>query len=94
MDAAGTLTGTRVTMDMLAKALSSQLRRPVENMTNVSGVFDFVLLWRPDSVNAADSSRPSLFTALSEQIGVRLEARQLQAVVIVINHLDLTPTAN
>ena len=42
-----TLRGRRVTMDMLAKALSSQLRAPVENGTTIIGSFDFSLVWQP-----------------------------------------------
>jgi uncharacterized protein (TIGR03435 family) len=94
MASAGTLIGTQVNADMLAKTLSSQLQRPVQNMTGINGAFDFTLEWRPDSPGVIDSTRPSLFTALREQLGLRLDARELPAEVIVVDRLDLTPTAN
>jgi uncharacterized protein (TIGR03435 family) len=58
-------------------------------------VFDFTLEWTPDSADApTDSSRPSLVTALREQLGLRLDARQLPVEVVVVDHLDLVPTSN
>jgi uncharacterized protein (TIGR03435 family) len=79
---------------MLAVALSSQLGRPVENITGVSGVFDFTLSWRPDTGAALDDSRPSLLTAIREQLGLRLVARETQVEVVVVDRLELNPTAN
>lgn len=94
MPVAGTLTGSRVTTDMLATVLSNQLRRPVQNLTKTTGVFDFTLRWQPDSASVTDTSRPSLFTALREQLGLRLESRLMDADVVVIDRLDLVPTEN
>jgi uncharacterized protein (TIGR03435 family) len=95
MTAPGILTGRRVTADMLAKALSSQLGEPVENLTRLTGSFDFTLQWRPDTAGAADDgTRASLFTAIQEQLGLRLEARRVPVDVIVIDRLALTPTPN
>ena len=92
--AAGVLTGRRVTMDMLAKALSSQLSAPVENATRIAGSFDFTLQWQPDGAPIGDVSRPSLFTAIREQLGLRLDVRRSPVDVIVVDRLSLTPTAD
>ena len=95
MTTPGILRGRHVTADMLAKALSSQLGEPVENLTRLTGSFDFTLQWRPDTPGAADdSTRASLFTAIQEQLGLRLEARRVPVDVIVIDRLSLTPTPN
>ena len=95
MPAAGTLIGTRVNADMLATVLSNQLGQPVENATQLPGVFDFTLQWTPDTGPQADSvSRPSLFTAVREQLGLRLLPRRIAAEVLVIDSLQLTPTGN
>jgi uncharacterized protein (TIGR03435 family) len=94
MTEAGTLRGRRVTMDMLAKALSSQLEAPVENGTKVTGSFDFTLLWQPADAPIGDVSRPSIFTALREQLGLRLDARRTSVDVIVVDRLSLTPAPN
>jgi uncharacterized protein (TIGR03435 family) len=79
-------------MDMLAKALSSQLSAPVENATKGAGSFDFTLQWQPDGAPIGDVSRPSLFTAIREQLGLRLDVRRAPADVIVIDRLSVTPT--
>jgi uncharacterized protein (TIGR03435 family) len=94
MTEAGVLRGRRVTMDMLAKALSSQLKAPVENGTRVNGSFDFTLVWQPADAPSGDLSRPSLFTALREQLGLRLDVRRTQVEVLVIDRLSLTPVSD
>jgi uncharacterized protein (TIGR03435 family) len=95
MSARGSLIGTRVTADMLTKVLSSQLGRPVENRTGLVDTFDFTLQWRPDEgAPIAGDDRPSLFTAIREQMGFRLMARKAPVDVIVIDHLEITPTDN
>lgn len=95
MRAAGHLAGTRVTATMLAKVLSNQLGRPVEDETGFAGVFDFVLQWSPDAADpAAEQSPASLFTALREQLGLRLVARRMPVDVVVIDRVDPRPTEN
>jgi uncharacterized protein (TIGR03435 family) len=90
--ATGRLVGTQVTTWMLAKVLSSQLHRSVEDRTNLQGVFDFKLEWTPDTVEPANG--PSLFTALPEQLGFKLEARKGPVEVLVIDHIENAPTEN
>ena len=93
MNAAGVLTGRRVTIDMLAKALSSQLGAPVENGTRINGSFSFTLQWQPDGIPLGDTpTRPSLFTAIREQLGLRLDVRRLPVDVVVVDRLSLTQT--
>jgi uncharacterized protein (TIGR03435 family) len=94
MTEAGVLKGRRVTMDMLAKALSSQLKAPVENGTRITGSFDFSLVWQPEDAPIGNVARPSIFTAIREQLGLRLDARRVPVDVIVIERLSLTPTPN
>ena len=96
MSDSGTLTGARVTADMLATVLSNQLGRPVQNKTAFQGRFDFTLRWAPDTgVAPGDSQdRPSLFTALREQLGFRLIAQRTATDVVVIDHVERTPTEN
>ena len=96
MSDSGSLTGTRVTADMLATVLSNQLGRPVQNMTGFTGVFDFTLRWTPDTgaVPASSDDRPSLFTAIREQLGFRLVSRRTPTDVVVIDHVERTPAEN
>jgi uncharacterized protein (TIGR03435 family) len=90
---AGTLTGTHVTTDMLAKVLSNELKVPVQNRTNYSAFFDFTLRWQPDTGGApAVADAPSLFTAVREQLGLRLEPQKGPIDVLVIDAVNSSPT--
>jgi uncharacterized protein (TIGR03435 family) len=92
----GSLTGTRVTADMLATVLSNQLGRPVKNETGFAGTFDFTLRWAPDTaIASADTAdRASLFDAIREQLGFRLVAQRTPTTVIVVDHVERTPADN
>ena len=96
MTTRGHLAGTKVTAAMLAKVLSGQVGRPVEDLTGLKDPFDFVLEWTPDLDAAADAppGRPSIFTAIREQLGFRLNSRSAPTEVIVIDHVRSSPTDN
>ena len=89
----GTLIGTTVTTAMLARVLSNQLGRPVQDQTGFSGVFDFTLRWAPDT-NTEPTDRPPLPTALREQLGFRLEPHRQPTDVVVIDRVERTPVDN
>ena len=85
------------TMDSLALFLDSILDRAVTNGTGLKGVFDIRLEFSPEgtipavdpALLAADPPRaPSIFTALQEQLGLRLEPGQAPGEVIVIESID------
>jgi len=91
-DGAGSVVSTATPISRLALKLSVLLGVPVTDETAVSGPFDFILRWIPD--NAADTTAgPSLFTAIQEQLGLKLEARKVPVDVLVIDHADL-PSEN
>jgi uncharacterized protein (TIGR03435 family) len=81
------------------------LDRPVLDQTKLEGRYDFTLTWTPDETQfggrggqapaAADPANapPGLFTAIQEQLGLKLEATKAPADVIVIDKLE-KPTAN
>lgn len=95
MTGAGRLAGTAVTAAMLANVLSDQLGRSVQDQTGITGVFNFTLEWRPDSTDAAAlPAGPSLFTAMPEQLGLKLEARKGPVEVLVIDSVDNSPVGN
>lgn len=82
----GRIQMTGVTMDDLAKFLSSDVQRAVLNKTGISGRFDIDLKWSPDLTE--DENRPSLFTALKEQLGLRVEAQKAPGKVLVVDQLQ------
>jgi uncharacterized protein (TIGR03435 family) len=86
-------------MSSLVNFLSKQLGRPVADKTGLTGLFDIRLDWTPGSEQApgpfgpipdapppADTSGPSLFTALQEQLGLRLESARGPVEVVVIDN--------
>ena len=68
--------------------------RPVVDHTNLLGRYDFTLLWTPDSIRATPTDEaPGLFTALQEQLGLKLEPTRAPADVLVIDAAT-KPTQN
>jgi len=102
MPGRGRLIGTEVSAEMLAKVLSNQLGRSVEDQTALKGVFNFELEWEPDPSSARPDVMPasglgagaSLFTAVQEQLGLKLQARKGPVEVLVIDHIESVPTEN
>lgn len=87
----GHLSGKGVPIAALADRLSGpvfQLGRPVLDRTGIAGLYDFSLDWTPDD------STPSVFTALQEQLGLRLEAQKGPVEVLVVDSMERKPTAN
>jgi uncharacterized protein (TIGR03435 family) len=80
------------TIQMLADAsLSSEVQRKVVNRTGLTGVFDIDLHWSPDGpAGVSTSSDPavSIFTALQEQLGLKLESTTGPVDVLVIDHIE------
>ena len=69
-------------MDGFARILARQTQAPVVNRTGLEGLFNFQLHWRREGVSGTDE--PSLFTALQEQLGLRLRAEKTAVEVLVI----------
>jgi len=95
----GRLTGTKVTAAMLAKVLSSEIGRPIEDATGIKEPFDFVLEWAPDVDEAHPlppmiAKRASLFTAIREQLGLRLVSHKTTVEVVKIDSVSEVPTEN
>ena len=88
----GKLRATHATMDRLAEWVARQSGRPVVNETGVTGAFDFTLEWVPERrmrTDAGDApSGPTLFTALTEQLGVRLESKKVPVEVLVVERAE------
>jgi uncharacterized protein (TIGR03435 family) len=85
-----------LTMAGFADVLSANLDRPVKDLTELSGVFEFKLKWTTDETQPSSDSptATSLFTAVQEQLGLKLEARKLPIEILVIDHIERVPTEN
>lgn len=84
--APGKFVGTNASMGSLAGALGGQLGRPSVDDTGLQGGFDFTLTWTPDNPDTAgDTTGPSLFSALQDQLGLKLETKKLMMDAIVVD---------
>ncbi|MBZ5612140.1 MAG: TIGR03435 family protein [Acidobacteriia bacterium] len=100
----GQISGEGVPLEMLTNVLSNQLGRPVIDRTGLQGPFDLKLEWTPDPGQAGpfgglpppgvevppppDPNGPSLFTAVQEQLGLRLESTKGPVQMIVIDKVE------
>jgi uncharacterized protein (TIGR03435 family) len=89
-----------VSMETFAKSLPGLVGRQVVDSTGLTGAYDFKLKWDPNQAMAhalpsgaaasssADTSGPSIFTAVQEQLGLKLEPRKVFMPVVVIDHVE------
>jgi uncharacterized protein (TIGR03435 family) len=76
----------KISMASLAISLRRQIGRTVEDHTHIDGEFDFELVWDRDE--NADSAVPSLFTALQEQLGLRLTGATGKIPIVVVDRIE------
>jgi bla regulator protein BlaR1 len=92
---------TAVPVGDLAARLASLTGRPVVDQTGLTGKYDFNLTWIADEIPspfstagspvaspATDSSGPSIYTALQEQLGLKLEPTKGSVQILVIDHIE------
>jgi uncharacterized protein (TIGR03435 family) len=104
----GDLTVRNQTMSDFATWMQTVLDRPVVDHTGLTDRYDLTLKWTPDDSQFAQfrssgmqlptpssdpNAPPSLYTAIQEQLGLKMEAVKAPDVVLVIDHVD-KPTAN
>jgi uncharacterized protein (TIGR03435 family) len=83
------VTAHKMPMSVLAAMLENQMDRIVVDKTGLEGNFDFQLEWALDlNASAGDGSAGSVFTAVQEQLGLRLESAKGPVEVIVIDHAE------
>ncbi|HEY6341673.1 MAG TPA: TIGR03435 family protein [Bryobacteraceae bacterium] len=88
-------------MPMLAEALTAVLDRPVIDGTGLRGKYDFDLAWMPEpdqfgghgSAAASDTNAPDIFTAVQEQLGLRLDSRKVPVQSLIVDHAE-RPASN
>ena len=99
MRAQGRFAARNASMGDLAGELGAFLDRPVVDRTGISGRYDFTLLWTIDEFQSArlkafpppqrsSAEVPNLFTAIQEQLGLRLDPATAPASVLVIDRIE------
>jgi uncharacterized protein (TIGR03435 family) len=99
----GALYGKAIPMSMLATSLAPFVSRFTVDKTGLTGGFDVAVTWTPDPAfpnvsspladAAPNSSGPSIFVALQEQLGLKLVSDKGPVAVLVVDHLE-QPSAN
>jgi uncharacterized protein (TIGR03435 family) len=96
----GRFTAQALPMPTVAEVLTKILGRTVLDETGLTGEYDFTLEWTPIKSHAAteeqqgadsaspESVGPSIFTAIHEQLGLKLESRETTVDVLVIDHAE------
>ncbi len=91
----GRITDQKISMLKFANQLAAQLHQPVVDRTGLRGDYDFKLEWNPaaDGIQPSESPSAPLFTALQEQLGLRLQSAKVPVEVLVIDYAE-KPTEN
>ena len=93
----GRILANRMSMPALAMLLSRFERQIVVDKTGLGGLYEFKLEWAPQSGTALGTDTAagaSIFTAVQEQLGLKLESRKGPLDVLVIDHAEKVPEAN
>jgi uncharacterized protein (TIGR03435 family) len=88
----GRINHPQMPMSGLVTLLSRFERQTVIDQTGLTGTYEIKLEWSPDQTQESD--RPSLFSAVQEQLGLRLESRRAPLDVLVITDASKTPEEN
>ena len=80
---------TRGSMEALAQQVSRSAGRPVVDKTGLTGLYQYRLEWLPENrISDTESNIPSVFTALEEQLGLKLEATRVPFQFLVVDHAE------
>ncbi|MGA2195970.1 MAG: TIGR03435 family protein [Bryobacteraceae bacterium] len=92
-----TMTATKNSMAQLADFVARTLGEMVVDQTGIEGVYDFELRWTNEDQNPSATDLdgvPSLFTALEETLGLRLQPQKVPVEIVVVDHVERVPTEN
>lgn len=98
---------THETMKQLAARLSQELKAPVEDATGLDGSYDLTMTWSRDETRGESQTMrlqtqkeidgdvaPGIFTALQEQLGLKLVFKKTAVDVLVVDRINKLPTDN
>jgi uncharacterized protein (TIGR03435 family) len=100
----GNVRAQGIEIGTFAQGLTKYLKRSVVDKTGLTGRYDFTLHYAPETRaqapsggatdnGASDPAGPSLFTAIQEQLGLKLDAKKDPLAIIVIEHVE-RPSGN
>ena len=83
----------RMTTKAVAAMLTSQLTSPIIDQTGLTGTYDFTLQIGRDWSSTNPESWPDIFTAIQEQLGLKLDSTKASIPNLIIDHIE-KPSAN
>lgn len=93
--------GHNETAAQIASEFSNQVGGPVNDATGLTGKYDYTIFWSTADLAAAGPAAaapadagPTLFDALQQQLGLKLESRKGPVQVLVVDHVEMKPTDN
>jgi uncharacterized protein (TIGR03435 family) len=90
-----TMRSSEESMAEFAARLSDQFRRPVRDATGLHGKYDFALNWVIEGPGySTDEPGPTIFQALQDQLGLRLESKKGMVDILVVDRIEKAPTEN
>ncbi len=85
-----------VTIPQFALRLTASAERPVLDKTGVKGSYSFMLMYTPVPAQTADgaggSEMPDVFTAVEQQLGLKLEPKKEPIEVLIVDRANRVPT--
>ena len=94
----GFLHAKSANLDLLSRTLATLLDRPVLNQSGISGEYEIHLEWSPElgegatvlcaTADLPDRNLGSIFTAIQEQLGLRLESKRAPADIVVVERAE------
>jgi uncharacterized protein (TIGR03435 family) len=101
----GRIVSNKMSMQTLSLLLSRFMRQTVLDQTGLKGDFEISLVWTPENVHepapgsgpgtSDDAPQgPTIFTAVQEQLGLKLESRKAPVDVLVVDHAEKVPLEN
>jgi len=88
-----TLTAKRISMAQLADLFARRLGQMVVDKTGIGGVYDVEMKWSSDD-QSTDDSVASIFTAIQETVGLRLQPQKVPVPIVVVDSIERMPTEN
>jgi uncharacterized protein (TIGR03435 family) len=91
------ITGEGVSMAVLAETLARIVEHPVVDRTGLQGVYSLKLQYTPDNAKSDGpdgAPGPSIYNALQEQLGLKLQTQKLPVEIVVVDRVERVPTEN
>jgi uncharacterized protein (TIGR03435 family) len=91
------MSGDKMLMSSLAESMTRSVDRPVIDETGLTGKYKIKLEWQREDLSAAapeGAVLPTIFAAVQEQLGLKLEPRRGPIEILVVDHAEKNPVEN